>query len=340
MMKRRIRALCLASLSLIVSSTLSGEMAEATLQAPASITTFEDGRAPIQQIYASYLPLLEQGWSLDIVYNSQPSGTTEALPIIALRSPRQGPALWLLTGIHGEEPAGPNAVASVIDELATLGQQYPIVLLPLCNPHGYARNWRYLNVPVYSETIEGSSVGDSSHLLPQPEQPDTARAAAASSPEAEALGRYIVETASSYPPVISIDLHEDNLIEKGYVYSQGEFGAGDPMALAARQVLEETGIPLEMSGRTRFDEEIVNGVIGPVTDSSVDELMSSAQIIVNGQSQAGPGARTVLVFETPAKNTTLTQRIEAHKALIRRLDLLIPSSPLEDVTSKSVAKPL
>ena len=33
--------------------------------------------------------------------------------------------------------------------------------------------------------------------------------------------------------------------------------------------------------------------------------------------QPGLGARTVLVFETPAKNTTLSQRIEAHKALIR-----------------------
>jgi hypothetical protein len=149
------------------------------------------------------------------------------------------------------------------------------------------------------------------------DQPDIARAAAASSPEAEALGRYVIEMSASYPPVVSIDLHEDNLIEKGYVYSQGELGAEDPLALAARRVLEETGIPLEMSGTTRFDEEIVNGIIGPVADSSIDELMSSSRIIIDGQVQPGLGARTVLVFETPAKNTTLSQRIEAHKALIR-----------------------
>jgi hypothetical protein len=316
MLIRKVHFFCLTGLSLLASIALAAEPSGAALQVPAAITTFDDGRAPIQQIYASYLPLLEQGWSLDIVYQSQPSGTSEALPIIALRSPRQGPAIWFITGIHGEEPAGPNAVASLIDELALLGAQQPVVLLPLCNPHGYARNWRYLNIPIYSETIEGSSVGDSSHLLPHPDQPDTARAAAASSPEAEALGRYVVETASSYPPVISIDLHEDNLIEKGYVYSQGELGAGDPLALAARRILEDSGIPLEMSGTTRFDEEIVNGVIGPVNDSSIDELMSGSRIIIDGKVQAGPGAHTVLVFETPAKNTTLNQRIKAHKTLI------------------------
>ena len=73
------------------------------------------------------------------------------LPIIALRSPKKGPAIWVLAGIHGEEPAGPNAVAAAIADIAMLGEHRPVVLLPLLNPHGYARNWRYLNVAVYSE---------------------------------------------------------------------------------------------------------------------------------------------------------------------------------------------
>jgi hypothetical protein len=244
-----------------------------------------------------------------------------------------------MSGIHGEEPAGPNAMAAVIEALAELGKQYPVVLLPLCNPHGYARNWRYLNIPVYSETIEGNSVGDSSHLLPQPEQPGVARSATASSPEADALGRYIVEMSTRYPPVISIDLHEDNLIEKGYVYSQGVSGAGDPLALGARQVLIENGIPLEMSGKTRFDEDIDQGIIGPVTDSSVDELMSSPRIVVNGQLRAGPDASTVLVFETPAKNTSLEKRVEAHKALLRKLDTLVPLAPGMEINPGPGDKP-
>jgi hypothetical protein len=34
-----------------------------------------------------------------------------ALPIIALRTPKKGKALWVISGIHGEEPAGPNAIS-------------------------------------------------------------------------------------------------------------------------------------------------------------------------------------------------------------------------------------
>jgi hypothetical protein len=321
-----VRACCLAGVLLHVSPSVSAPSQETALQIPAHIVTHADGRAPIQQLYASYAQLIEEGWILEIVHQSKPFGTSEALPIIALRSPNSGPAAWFLAGIHGEEPAGPNAISEAIGELAALGKEHPVVLLPLCNPHGYARNWRYLNVSEYSETIEGNSVGDSSHLLPEPERANTARAAAASSPEAAALGRYIVDTAARYPPVVSIDLHEDKLLERGYVYSQGKFGADDDLALAARQTLLESDIPLQMNGKTRFDEPIVGGIIGPVIDSSIDELMSSASIIVDGKTLPGPGARTVLVFETPAKNTSLSQRINAHRALIRRVSLLIASS--------------
>lgn len=303
------------------------------------VETHDDGRAPIEDLYSAYLQLLKHGWSVDVVHNSQPAGTVDALPIIALRSPRQGPAVWLISGIHGEEPAGPNAIAASIEELAILGRQQPMVLLPLCNPQGYVRNWRYLNVAVWSDDVEVMSVGDSSHVLPMTEQPDMARAAAPSSAEAEALGRYILDTASSYPPVISIDLHEDSLINRGYVYSQGVMGAQDELALAARQVLVDHGIALQLNGKTRFDEQIVNGVIGPVVDSSVDELMSSSRVIVDGAVQAGPSARTVLVFETPAKNTALDQRIAAHAGLIQQMAVLIPSSAIATVRARDLGIP-
>jgi hypothetical protein len=245
------------------------------------------------------------------------------LPIIALRSPKTGPAVWILSGIHGEEPAGPNAVAAAMEELANLGDRRAVVLVPLCNPHGYARNWRYLNVPVYSDTIEGQSVGDSSHLLADEKDATKSRAAAASSPEADALTRYILQMTKEYPPLYSIDLHEDNLISEAYVYSQGELGAHDPLAIEAVNVLRENRVPIKISGRTRFGEEIAGGIIGPVVDSSVDELMSAANVVVDGRPQAGPRARTVLVFETPAKALTFERRKAAHVALIRRLAQVI-----------------
>ena len=79
--------------------------------------------------------------------------------------------------------------------------------------------------PAYSETIDGQSVGDSSHLLPSDKDPPQARAPAASSPEAAAITAFVLRLQADYPVAVSIDLHEDNLINEGYVYSQGVDGA-------------------------------------------------------------------------------------------------------------------
>lgn len=313
----------------IFCSLLSGAVNAAELDLPAGITTFDDGRLPIEALYRSFTSLLEKGWQLDVVTQSKPAGREFALPVIALRSPHPGKALWILSGIHGEEPAGPNAIAGAIDEIAALGEQRAVVLMPLNNPQGYVHNWRYLNMPVYSASVEGQSVGDSSHLLIDPENPERARAESASSAEAGAITSYILSLSASYPPDYSIDLHEDNLIGEGYVYSQGRLGASDPMALAAVRILKENGIPLKASGKTRFGETIEGGIIGPVIDSSIDELMSAATIMVDGRKQAGPGAGTVLVFETPAKEVGLQTRIAAHLALLQNLQRELDQNPTD-----------
>lgn len=300
--------------------------AEPALPLGAGTTTFADGRAPIETLYRAYLQLLGKGWKLEIVAESKPAGTDHALPIIALRSPQSGPAVWLLAGIHGEEPAGPNAIAAAIDDIAMLGEKRPVVLMPLLNPQGYARNWRYLNVATYTKEIDGQSVGDSSHLLPDAEKPGKARADSASSAEAAAITRFVLDLSADYPPVYSLDHHEDNLIDEGYVYSQGTQGAGDPLAIEAVAVLRASGVPIKMGGKTRFGEDISGGIIGPVVDSSIDELMSSREIVSDGRLRAGPAARTVLVFETPAAALTLEKRVAAHLALIRRLTALLATA--------------
>lgn len=307
----------------LIFNACPSHAAAAELILSADIATAQDGRATIHQLYSSYARLLGEGWQLDVITHSRPAGTEHPIPIVALRSPHSGPATWIISGIHGEEPAGPNAIAATIDDIAELGESRPVVLIPLANPHGYVRNWRYLNAPLWLDDVQAQSVGDSSHLLSDPENSHRARAVVASNPEAGAITRYIVDTMSEYPPVISIDLHEDDKISEGYVYSQGVNGAREPLATEAVRVLRENGIPIKLDGHTRFDEEIADGIIGPVVDSSIDELMSAKEIIVDGKPQSGPAARTVLVFETPAGELPLDQRIKAHEALLRRMILLI-----------------
>jgi hypothetical protein len=297
---------------------LSG-CATAALQLPSGVSTHADGRVPVEALYHTYAELIDEGWHLDIVIESRPAGTDYALPVIALRSPLTGPAVWIISGIHGEEPAGPQAIAASIADIAELGKRKAVVLLPLCNPHGYVRNWRYLNMPVYSADLDGASVGDSSHLLPDVDRPGYARAAEASSPEANAITAYLLTQSAEYPPAWSFDLHEDNLINAGYVYSQGVLGADDPLARKAVRILQDHAIPIKTSGATRFDDDIRDGIVGPVVDSSIDELMSAAEIVRDGRSEPGPATHTVLTFETPAGDADLKTRIAAYKALLGEL---------------------
>lgn len=324
----RIAPVFLLSVLLGATFPSPGEAPPDAFNLPSGVATFADGRRPIESLYDSYASLTRLGWTLEVVAESQPAGTAQALPIIALRSPGGGDAVWILAGVHGEEPAGPNAIALAIEDLARLGERRPVVLMPLLNPHGYARNWRYLNAAVYSESVDGHSVGDSSHLLPRPEDPTRPRAAAPSSPEAGAITAWILRTRAAYPPRYSIDLHEDNLIDQGYVYSQGLLGERDALAVEAVGVLKAHGIPIKMEGETRFGEPIAGGIIGPVTDSSIDELMSAVTVLADGCARPGPAAETVLVFETPAAAIPLERRIAAHAALLRQLAAaLTPTAP-------------
>ena len=263
--------------------------------------------------------------------NSQPAGTTAALPIIALRSPVSGPAIWILAGIHGEEPAGPNAIASAIDDIARLGAKRPVVLLPLLNPQGYARNWRYLNVAVYSESIDGQSVGDSSHLLPSRGGPGPAARSGRLEPRGRCDHGVHSPAAEGLSGALSIDLHEDNLIDEGYVYSQGKEGEKDALAIDAVGVLRENGVPIRMSGKTRFDEPIAGGIVGPVVDSSIDELMSAPRVLADGQrgsrARRADGARIRDTGRGAAARAPHRRARCAHPAARRRASTPIAPDP-------------
>jgi hypothetical protein len=283
-----------------------------------------DGRLPFTQLIATYRKLAKQsGWLLDTIGQQRVSDEADSdvdLPIVCLRTRSTGPAFYCLAGIHGEEPAGPNALSLHIEQIAAFGLAFPIVLFPLCNPLGYVRNWRYPNEA--RDTQKGTSVGDSSHLLPESSNLSQPRSRTASCPEAAALTHAIVTLAQSYPPLVVIDHHEDEALAASYVYSQGTLGADDPVAHHVVKLLRESGISLQMRGNTRFGEPINEGVISDVQDGSVDELLAARSIIRDGRVAPGPSARSVIVVETPTVSVPLAKRIKAHAAVIGAYDEL------------------
>ncbi|MFA6317773.1 MAG: hypothetical protein WC943_10175 [Elusimicrobiota bacterium] len=269
-----------------------------------------DGRAPLKELYRG-MDLLAAGkdWVMETVFVDQ------GLPVRVLRSKRKGPAVWVLAGIHGEEPAPPNAVLQSrarLDALARNG--IPIVVFPLCNPVGYAKGWRYPD----AARAPGHSVGDSDHLLFGAE--GKPRAPKAASAQADALTAKVLKLAKDYPPVLSLDLHEDDELEAGYLYSQGPKGRSDPAAAAVVARMRELGIPVMGSGKTRFGEAVENGVIADVSDGSIDELIASTAAFAGKTPARGPSGRSVLVVETSSKGRPLAERIRAHSEVL----ILIP----------------
>lgn len=293
-----------------------------TAEHSASLTQYDaDGRRPVAELYSAFRSLARRGWIEKTV--ATPSrgrgGAAPDLPILSFRTQGAGHAVWIISGIHGEEPAGPEAIAEGIGFIRALGEDMPAVLLPLCNPLGYFSNWRYLDRPDWEEGAQVSSAGDAEHVLPATDGTGKPRLPAPSSPEAAALVAHVLELARTHPPALTLDLHEDNLLDEGYIYSQGRHGAQDGIARGIIEVLSAAGVPVRREGKTRFGEEIANGIAGPQADGSLDELLAAEDIIVDGKPARGPAAETVIVVETPAAAMPLAARRRAHLAVLEHL---------------------
>ncbi len=275
----------------------------------------------------------ESRWRMDTVY-AYPQ--EEDLKVFAWRTRREGKALWLLAGIHGEEPAGPNAIARSLKSLSALADRgVPIVLIAMCNPKAYRSNWRYPNTPERDWRKGGYSVGDAEYLLPDLAAGQAPRAANPVGPEAQALTAYALRLSKSYPPQLVLDLHEDELsMEGGYIYSQGQQSKDNPVGEKIIRLLQSSGIPLRLSGKTRFGEPVENGVVSrdekglPIRDGSIDELFASTQVFKDGKKIPGPSAQTVIVVETPAfAGSNLDKRVGAHSAVLNAVAELWTLSP-------------
>ena len=284
-----------------------------------------DGRESLVQLSARYDELESKyGFGKEPIYTVtfESGQARHEVTVYCYQSAKKGPALWVLSGIHGEEPAGPNAIAQNIGYLGALGQDIPVVIIPLLNPKGYCRDWRYPDER--RDWRIGHSVGDSEHYLPDRKNPGQPRVPVPGSDIAAKVTKFVIDTAIGYPPVLTFDLHEDEELERGYLYSQGHKAADDKVAKEVIRILTESGIPLTMNGLTRFGEPIQAGVVvdengQPVQDGSIDELLTAGVIIMAGEVVEKPAALTSLVIETPIVAVALRRRIEAHSNILRQL---------------------
>jgi len=304
----------------------AGELAASTVPAATADYT-ADGRLPLGTIMQRFDALANQhGWLPETIY-SYPDAP--GVTIKSWRTPHRGEALWILAGIHGEEPAGPNAIAAHLASLTRLADAgVPIVVIPLANPNAYRHNWRYPNTPERDwKKGGGYSVGDAEHLLPDLDTGSKSRAGKAPGPETAALTQYVLRLAEQYPPRLVLDLHEDELSkEGGYIYSQGRQADGNPVGAEINRLLQATGIPLRQSGQTRFGEPIVQGVISrddkgePIRDGSIDELLAATEVFVDDRKVRGPSAHTVIVVETPAfEGSKFDLRVAAQGAVVQHV---------------------
>jgi hypothetical protein len=281
----------------------------------------KDGRMPIVDIYRKLSRLKDHLWikeTLSCQRVDLKENKRKFLPILGFRTRLKGDALWIIAGIHGEEPAGPNAIAKNIRYLNKLAKRIPIVLLPLCNPSGYRRDWRYPTLkrrPKSSETLV-PSVGASEHFLID-EKTGKAQEKQAINRESEEISSYIVQHAESYKPLLVLDFHEDESAKKQYIYSQGKLKLYDPIARKIVNILKKEGFRFYEKGETSFHEKIIKGIVSNIKDGSVDELLSSEKIIINGHIRDGPDAKSVIVIETKTIDVPLKKRVKAHSYILK-----------------------
>lgn len=280
---------------------------------------FEDGRMPIEELYRAYEKLEQYGFKKELIgwQNGGGDHSDLKLPIFGYIKAEMGKdALWMISGVHGEEPPGPEAIAQEVDQIGELSRNIPFVIIPLCNPVGRYLGWRYQDE--YRDHHKGTSVSDSEHWLLQ-EGGSKPRTDGPSNKTAEFLTKFVVEKILKYPPLLSVDLHEDEALPESYIYSQGDKGVDDKVARRIVEIMQESSMAIQTEGETRFGEKIVSGVVLATVDGSLDELMAAKRIFYGDKVIDKPYAKTAIVVETPTIGVPLIRRVNAHRNIIKAL---------------------
>jgi len=261
----------------------------------------EDGRIPLSILLDNFKSLIDLGWQMETITIQSPD-----FPVLAFKTPLKNSkpqkSLWIIGGIHGEEPAGPNAFSEELETINNLAKEgIPVVFIPLFNPSGYFRDWRYENEK--RDFKVGQSVTDFVSIKGKT--------------NTEVVD-WVKKTALVYIPDLVFDHHEDKVDEKYsetdphnlsscYIYASGNEDKHQKIAKTVKQIIKDSRLPIVENGITRFDEEIIDGVVANISDGSIDEYLSST-------------ASAVIVVETTIpfdSSLLLKYRVKAHRNIIK-----------------------
>jgi len=292
-------------------------------------TFSKDKRISIKNFYKS-LNLNKNLFEEEIIYfqNSDEKRKIK-LPILGFKTKKSGKAIWIIAGVHGEEPAGPNAIIKNISLLNSLAKKIPLIIIPLANPAGYWKDWRYPNQKRSRVKWFAPSVGGMDHLVIN----QKTKKAFSEKPiieEAKYLGWYILKNSKTHKPFLVLDLHEDERLKKLYLYSHVKNQVSKKISLEVINILKKSGFKFYEDRKTTFDEKIKNGIVEPENDGSLDDLLASKKIIINGKIIKGPSAKTVIVVETTTKGFPIKKRVHAHSLIIKQAERFY----LETIKSK------
>lgn len=228
-------------------------------------------------------------------------GAPRTLFLAEWGDPRR-PVVALSAGVHGDEPAGPWALLSIVRD-GLLDPRFSYRIWPCTNPTGFEAGTRC--------NAEGADVNRSFGR-------------GGNTPEARAMLAANRDRAFA----LAIDLHEDHEAEGFYLYETAPSGSRSRFARPVTAAIDAAGFPLQ-----RFTPEFELGPPG----SEVAQTRSPGAVVVDAGREApffGPAlplglvlvrraAGCALTFETPRARPA-AERLEMHRVAVveslRRLD--------------------
>jgi hypothetical protein len=294
----------------------------------------DDLRQSLGELQKSYDKLLDFGWQKEIICTQteiNPEGEILSYPIYGyLSQPKNTKAeesLWIISGIHGEEPAGPNALAKEIETLKSLSKDnIPMVMIPVMNPLGYSKDYRFWNSR--RDSRHAQFIADPDHLLLDKANPNKPRREKPTNAYSEQILNWVVEKMYKFPPYLVVDHHEDELewetkavdLEGSYCYAYGNPEVIESSCKKIAQTLNKHGVPLLDNFETRYHERTSFGFLFNTSDGSIDEFLAVPSFYWEGKRQLKPAAKAVFVIETTrddAKPIPLIDREKAHQEIIK-----------------------